>query len=124
AAAVDAIALGTTGRLDGRFNVGDVIGDAIGSLDGSSTLVITATSSTANPTPVIGILDFSSSSNTLSNDVIGNITINPGATGATVGFRGIYSITAESQVATINDNTIANIIDNIVGNYAVYGIYS
>jgi len=122
--AFNAIGLGTIGSLDGRFNVGDVIGNAIGSLDGSSTIVITATSSTANTTPVIGILDFSSSSNTLSNNVIGNITINPGATGATVGFRGIYSITAESQLATINDNTIANIIDNIVGNYAVYGIYS
>src|SRR4029453_17128896 len=49
---------------------------------------------------------------------------NPGATGATVGFRGIYPITDLSQLATINDNTIANITDNIVGNYAMYGIYS
>ena len=40
-----AIALGT--NTDGRFNVGDVTGNTIGSLDGSSTIVITATSSTS-----------------------------------------------------------------------------
>jgi hypothetical protein len=119
-----AIALAALDTANGRFNVGDVTGNTIGSLDGSSTVVITASSSTASTTPVIGILDFSLSSNTISNNVIGNITINPGATGATVGFRGIYPITDLSQLATINDNTIANITDNIVGNYAMYGIYS
>ena len=46
-------------QFDGRFNVGDVTGNTIGSLDGSSTIVITATSSTAGTTPVIGILDLS-----------------------------------------------------------------
>jgi trimeric autotransporter adhesin len=54
--AFTAIALGST---DGRFNVGDVTGNTIGSLDGSSTIVITATSATAGTTPIIGILDFS-----------------------------------------------------------------
>jgi hypothetical protein len=32
-------------------------------------------------------------------------------------------ITVAAQLATINDNTIYNITDNIVGNYAMYGIY-
>jgi len=113
------------GATDGRFNVGDTVGNAIGSLDGSSTIVVTATSSTPNTAPIIGILDFStSSSNTISNNDIGNITINPGPTGATVGFRGIYSITDVAQLATLNDNTIASITDNVVGSYAMYGIYS
>src|SRR4030095_6803721 len=108
----------------GPVNVGAATANTIGSLDSSSTVVITASSSTASTTPVIGILDFSLSSNTISNNVIRNTTIKPGATGATVGFRGICPITDLSQLATINDNTIANITDNIVGNYAMYGIYS
>jgi hypothetical protein len=95
--AFTAIALGST---DGRFNVGDVTGNTIGSLDGSSTIVITATSATAGTTPIIGILDFSQRSNTIANSVVGNITINPGVTGATVGFRGIYATTATSQLTT------------------------
>jgi hypothetical protein len=115
-----AIALGST---DGRFNVGDLTGNTIGSLDGSSTIVVTASSATAGTTPIIGILDFSQRSNTISNNVIGNVTINSGGTGTTVGFRGIYLITVAAQLATINDNTIYNITDNIVGNYAMYGIY-
>ncbi|PYK08540.1 MAG: hypothetical protein DME65_13855 [Verrucomicrobia bacterium] len=44
-----AMALGTS---DGRFNVGDITGNAIGSLDDSSTIVITATSTTASTTLV------------------------------------------------------------------------
>src|SRR5207244_4985131 len=46
--AFNAIGLGTIGSLDGRFNVGDVIGNVIGSLYGSATLVITVSSSSAN----------------------------------------------------------------------------
>src|SRR5207249_3237004 len=122
--AFNAIGLGTIGSQDGRFNVGDVTGNTVGSLDGSSTIVINATSTTANTTPVIGILDFSSHSNTIANNVVGNVTINSGGMGATVGFRGIYAITDSSHLATINDNTIANITDTIVGNYAMYGIYA
>lgn len=122
-----AIALGAPSSAPpngaGLFLVGDVTGNTIGSLDGSSTIAITATSATANTIPVLGILDSTSSSNTISNNAIGNITINSGGTG-TVGFRGIYSLTGTSQLETINDNTIANITDNIVGNYAMYGIYS
>jgi len=120
-----AIALGAplTGTGDGRFDVGDVTGNTIGSLDDSSTIVIAATSTTANTAPVFGILDSTSSSNTISSNVIGNVTIDSGGTGATVGFRGIYSVTNASQLATLNDNTITKITDNIIGNYAMYGIY-
>lgn len=120
-----ALAAPQTGTGAGRFNVGDVTGNAIGSLDGSSTIIIAATSTLANTAPVLGILDSSSSSNTISNNDIGNITINSGVTGITTGFRAIYSNgTDPTQLETINDNTIANITDNIVGNYAMFGISS
>ena len=117
-----ALAAPLTGIGDGLFNVGDVTENSIGSLDGSSTIAITASSTTANTTPVFGILDSSSTSNTISNNAIGSITI--GGTGMTVGFRGIYSAgTAPSQLETIDNNTIASISDNLIGNYAMYGIY-
>ncbi|HEU0275216.1 MAG TPA: hypothetical protein VFQ83_11870 [Candidatus Udaeobacter sp.] len=107
----------------GRFNVGDVNGNAIGSLDGSSTIVIAASSAVANTAPIIGILDSSSNSNTISKNDIGSITINSGGTGTTTGFRAIYANgTDATQLETIDDNTIANITDNILGNYAMYGI--
>jgi hypothetical protein len=115
------IALGST---DGRFNVGDVTGNTIGSLDGSSSIAITGTSTVAGTAPAMGILHFSSQSDTISNNAIGNISINSGGVGTTVGFSGIFSVAATSQVTTVNNNTIANVTDNIVGNYATNGISS
>jgi hypothetical protein len=118
------IMLGTSA---GRFNVGDVTGNTIGSLDASSSIVINETSTTANTAPAIGIYDFSLSGNNTSNNKIGTITINSGGTGTTVGFRGILSNTSSSVTATINNNIIGgtaagSITDNIVGSYAMYGI--
>lgn len=91
------IMLGTAG---GRFNVGDVTGNTIGSLDGSSSIVINETSTTANTSPVIGIYDFSLSGNNTSNNKLGTITINSGGTGTTVGFRGLLINTSASVTAT------------------------
>jgi hypothetical protein len=118
------IMMGSTG---GTFNVGTVTGNTIGSLDGSSTIVINETSTTASTVPAIGIYDFSLSSNNISNNKMGSITINSGGTGTTVGFRGILINTATTLFETVNNNiiggtTAGSITDNIVGSYAMYGI--
>jgi hypothetical protein len=115
------------GETGGFFNIGGSGGNNIGSLDGSSTIVINATSTTASTSPIICIYDFSLNSNTISNNNIGSITINSGGTGTTVGFRGIFVNTAATASATVNNNTIGgtaagSITDNIVGAYSMYGI--
>ena len=108
------IMLGTT---TGRFDVGTVTGNTIGSLDGSSIIVVnpSAGSGTVN-----AIYDFSVSANNISNNNIGSITIGGTATG--VGFRGILVNTSSTALATINNNTIANITDNEVGSNSIYAI--
>lgn len=111
-----AVSMGTT---DGLINA---TGNTVGSLDGSSTIVVNSTSTTANTAPVIGFYNFSFFSTDVSNNNIGNITIQ--GAGTTVGFRGILVNTTTAQTATINNNTIANITDTQVGSYAVYGIQS
>ena len=119
------ISLGTT---SGVFDVGNLSGNFIGSLDGSSTIVINATSTTASNAPVIAIYDFSLSSGNVSNNNIGAITINSGGTGTTVGFRGLLVNTSSAATETINNNTIGGptaagaITDNQVGSYVMYGI--
>ncbi|MFL6334266.1 MAG: Ig-like domain repeat protein [Pyrinomonadaceae bacterium] len=119
------ISLGTT---SGLFDVGNLSGNQIGSLDGSSTIVINETSTTASNAPVVGIYDFSLSSGNVSNNNIGAITINSGGTGTTVGFRGILVNTSSAATETVNNNTIGGptaagaITDNIVGSYVMYGI--
>jgi len=120
-----AISLGTT---SGVFDVGNISGNTIGSLDGSTTIVLNETSTTASNAPVIGIYDFSLSSGNVSNNKIGAITINSGGTGTTVGFRGILVNTSSAAVETINNNIIGGvgaagaITDNQVGSYVIYGI--
>lgn len=113
-----AVAMGTT---DGLINA---TGNTIGSLDGSSTIVINETSTTASTAPVIGFYNFSFFDTTVSNNNIGSITIASGGSGTTVGFRGILVNTTTGAAAAINNNTIANITDTQVGNYAMYGIQS
>lgn len=110
--------LGTTA---GRFDVGTTTGNNIGSLDGSSTIVINGTSTTASTFAALGIYDFSVSSNTISNNNIGSFTIQ--GAGTVLGFRGIYINTGTALTATISNNTIANITDTQVGSYALHGIY-
>lgn len=116
------IALGT-----GTNGQADILANVIGSLDGSSTIVINETSTTVNTSPAIMIYDFSTRSNPINNNQIGSITINSGGTGTTVGFRGIFVNTATAATATINNNVIGgtapgSITDNIVGSYAMYAI--
>jgi hypothetical protein len=119
----------TLGVSTGRFNIGNVTGNTIGSLDGSSTIVVNETSTTANTAPVTGIYDDSSvSNNSITNNQIGAITINSGGTGTTVGFRGILLGQTTGVAETVANNIIGGavaggaITDNIVGNYAMYGI--
>jgi hypothetical protein len=110
----------------GIFDIGTVTGNTIGSLDGSSTIVINATSVTANTAPVFGILAFSGSSNNVSNNNIGALAIQ--GAGTVTGFRGIFAGATVATTHTINNNTIggpaaAGAITNAqVGSYALYGI--
>ena len=102
------------GSTDGRFFVTD---NRIGSLDGSSSITV---NSSAGSGPVIGIYDFSFQSNTVSNNTVGSITI--GGTGTRNGIRGILVNTGNSVLELVNNNIVANITDNQVGDYAMYGI--
>ena len=77
------------GLGSGLFNVGTVTGNTIGSLDGSSTIVINDAATSFGTTPILGIFDGTSQSNTISNNTIGAITIQ--GTGTIVGFRGFSS---------------------------------
>jgi len=118
------IMLGSTG---GSFNCGNTTGNTIGSLDGSSSIVINQTSTTASTAAVTGIYDFSINANNISNNAIGTITINNGGSGTTVGFKGIYINTTTGITTTLNNNTIGgtaagSITDNLVGSYTMYGI--
>ena len=118
-----AVAMGTT---DGLINAGNVTGNTVGSLDGSSTIVLNLTSVTASTAPAIGFYNFSNLATIISNNNIGAITIQ--STGTVVGFRGILVNTSSSFSATINNNTIGGavaggaITDTQVGSYSMYGI--
>ena len=106
----------------GRYHVGTVTGNTIGSLDGSSSITFTE-SSTGQ---FIGIHDFTSSANPISNNSIGAITINGTGTG-TGGFVGIFINTGAGLLATVNNNQIGAagagaITDSLVGGYTMFGI--
>ena len=105
------------GSTDGLFDIGTVSGNRIGSLDGSSTIVV---NSTAGSGSITGIYNFSFFPTNISNNQIGSITIQ--GAGTTNGFRGILINTSSSQLATFNNNTIANVTDTQVGSYGVYGM--
>ncbi len=105
------------GSTDGLIDIGTVTGNRIGSLDGSSTIVVNSTAGTGN---ITGIYNFSFFPTNISNNQIGSITIQ--GAGTTNGFRGILINTSSSQLATFNDNTVANVTDTQVGSYSVYGI--
>ena len=92
----------------GIFDIGTVIGNAIGSMDGSTTIVINSASTTASTAPVFGILGFSGSSNAINNNQIGAITIQ--GTGTVVGFRGIFPGATAATTQTINNNVIGGLI--------------
>ena len=118
----------SVGATAGLFNIGNITGNTIGSLDGSSSIVLNATSTTANTIGFEGIFDFSFQNlDIISNNRIGTITINSGGTGTTAGFRGILVSGTAGQNVTVNNNIIGgtatgSITDNVVGSYAMYGI--
>ena len=78
------------GSTDGLFNVGNVTGNNIGSLTGTSTIVVNSTAGTGL---VYAIFNFSFHATNISNNNIGSITIQ--GTGTTNGFRGIFVNTIE-----------------------------
>lgn len=108
------ISLGTT---DGYISATN---NRIGSLNGTSTIALTLTSSTANTAPVIGIYNFSFFSTEISSNEIGNISIT--GSGGVTGFRGILVNTNNGVLANIQGNTISDISNSKVGGYSMYGI--
>src|ERR1041385_4301826 len=69
----------SVGATAGAFHIGDIAGNTIGSLDGSSSIVLNNTTTTANTWAFLGIFDFSfQSGDIISNNNIGTITINNG----------------------------------------------
>ena len=80
----------SVGATAGLFNIGGTTGNTIGSLDGSSSIVVNDTTTTTNSWGAVGIFDFSfQTGDIISNNRIGTITINNGGTGTGAGFRGI-----------------------------------
>jgi len=108
------ISMGTAGGLvNATYN-------KIGSLDASSFIVLNHLAVTVNSAPVIGIYNKSNSSTNISYNTIGSIVIQ--GLGTVTGFRGILVSTGTALTATLNENTISNIIDNQVGVYSMVGI--
>ncbi len=116
------------GTAAGIFTMGNLAGNTIGSLDGSSTIVVNATSVTASTAPVQGILVLTPSSNNISNNRIGAITIQ--GSGTATGFRGILTgvATGAASTQTLLFNMVGGavaggaITDTQVGDYSMYGI--
>jgi hypothetical protein len=103
-----AISAGTT---DGRFNIGNVTGNNIGSQTGTGDITVTVNSSSGFA-PVLGIFDFSLSAtaSNVSNNQLGGITVN--GTTTSVGFAGIR--VSSPDVATIANNIIGGATANSI----------
>jgi hypothetical protein len=106
-----------------------ITGNTIGSLDGSSSIVVNAGSTTASTSPVQGILDFNFVDGVVvAGNSVGSITINNNAgTGTVTGFRGILVGSTTGVTHILADNTIGgpnagSITNTIVGSTAMYGI--
>ena len=103
-----------------------ITGNTIGSGDGSSGIIVNATSTTANTIGFEGIFDFSFQNlEVINSNIMGTITINNGGTGTTAGFRGILVSGTTTQNVTVNNNSIGgplanSITDNVIGSYAMY----
>jgi hypothetical protein len=116
-----------TSSVDSPANIGNTTGNRIGSLDGSSTIVLNDAAIAAT-SPMIGILDFNFQTGlSVSNNQIGSVTINQSAgVGTTMGFRGILIAATTGVTRTMNNNTVGgtaagSITDNLVGSYGAYG---
>ncbi len=129
-----AIAAGVaaTGAGDGLFNIGNITGNQIGSVDNSNTIVVNS-ATIVDAAPVIGIMSLAPRAINISNNTIGSITISADPAlgiGETVGFIGIQVNSAVTGItATINGNIIggtsaaAGIKNDLTGFYFTYGIF-
>ena len=94
----------SVGATAGSFNIGGTTGNTIGSLDGSTSIVLNNTTVTNNTWGFCGIFDFSFQNlDVISNNKMGTITINNGGTGTGAGFRGIRN--AQTTVLTPRSTT-------------------
>ena len=118
----------SVGATAGSFNIGGTTGNTIGSLDGSSSIVVNDTTITANSWGFIGIFDFSFQN----LDIIQTT----GSAQSRSTMAGPEPVPASEESATpsttgvnttINNNIIGgtaagSITDNVVGTYNMYGI--
>jgi hypothetical protein len=104
----------------------NIIGNTIGSLDGSSEIVVNHASTTASTASITGILDYNWVNDvTVADNEIGSIKIQ--GAGTTVGFRGIIVSSTTGLLHSITGNTIGgtasgSISNSLVGSYAMYAI--
>jgi len=109
----------------------NIVGNTIGSQDGSSTIVINAGSTTANTAPVTAILNYNWLSGvSIANNNIGSITINNNAgTGTATSFRGIFVSATTGVLHSVTDNVIGGptpaggITSNLVGANSAFAIH-
>lgn len=102
------------GSSDGLL---DAQNNRVGSLDGSSTIVVNSSAGSGN---VVGIYNFSSFATNITGNEVGSITINGPATAN--GFRGIHVFTGNAVSATVENNTVANVTNNQSGGNSNYVI--
>lgn len=128
-----ALAVTSSGAGDGLFNVGNITGNQIGSVDNSNTILINSATTVADPAPVFGILYLAPRNINISNTTIGSITISSDPAfgiGETVGFIGIQinpSVTGVTASVIGNfiggSSVAAGIKDDHVGIYQNFGIF-
>jgi trimeric autotransporter adhesin len=90
----------------GLVNIGTVTGNTIGSLTGTGSITIAATSTTSSTTPSMGILNYGSTGINISNNNIGSVSITTGGSGTYVGFTGIRVSNSSGNINTITNNII------------------
>lgn len=110
----------STSAVDAPANI---LGNTIGSLDGSSSITINATSTAANTASLYGIYDFAWVDGlSVSGNNIGSITVNDGGTGTVTGLRGIFSAAASGMSRTISNNTVGGALPGSITNNLSGGI--
>ncbi|MBK7244875.1 MAG: HYR domain-containing protein [Saprospiraceae bacterium] len=107
----------TSGPFFGIYLVGlsDAKNNTIGSLDNSTNISISSTSTSTGE--VYGIYNFSSSFTNISDNKIGSITVTNNTTGSSI-FCGIRLNTASGQAATVSNNIIGGTTTNSINNTA------
>ncbi len=88
----------------GVVNVGTVTGNTIGSLDGSSGITYSTTSSSTND--VYGVYNFGTNTTSISNNRVGNVTATAGT--ASVVLVGLRVNTSSSTTSTFANNLVGS----------------